>query len=42
MATNEKLKTLERIEAWVKGAQKDVEYIIKVFENTFHEKLGDC
>ena len=34
--------TLERIAAWSKGAQKDVEYITKVFENTFQENLEEC
>ena len=42
MAKNEKLKALDRIEAWVKGAQKDVEYITKVFENTFQENMEEC
>lgn len=38
----EKKITLERIAAWSKGAQKDVEYITKVFENTFQENLEEC
>ena len=37
----EKKITLERIAAWRKGAQKDVEYITKVFENTFQENLEE-
>lgn len=41
MNNNEKLTAFDRIEAWVKGAQKDVEYITKVFENTFQENMEE-
>ena len=42
MNNKEKLTALSRIEAWAKGAQKDVEHMTKVFENTFQENLEEC
>lgn len=37
----EKLMTLYRLDAWVKGAQKDIEYITEVFERTFQKDLDN-